>query len=60
MKEFEPTLYKQIEKSEISSTSFNLIQQGMEQMVERDSRFKSVRDGGIMMAEDRDCHIACP
>ena len=50
VKEFEPTLYKQIEKSEISSTSFNLIQQGMEQMVERDSRFKSVRDGGIKMA----------
>lgn len=50
VKEFEPTLYKQIEESEISSSSFDLIEEGMEQMVERDSRFKSVRDGGIQMA----------
>ncbi len=50
VKEFEPSLYKQIENDEISSSAFNLIQQGMEQMVERDTRFKSVRDGGIEMA----------
>ena len=50
VKKFDPTLYKQIEESEISSNTFSLLQQGMEQMVERDTRFKSVRDGGIRMA----------
>lgn len=50
IKEFEPSLYKQIEPSEISSSSFDLLQQGMEQMVERDKRFNSVREGGIQMS----------
>ena len=50
VKKFDPTLYKQIEESEISSNTFSLLQQGMEQMVERDTRFKSVRDRGIRMA----------
>lgn len=50
IKEFEPSLYKQISEDEISSYTFGLLQQGMEQMVERDKRFDSVREGGIQMS----------
>lgn len=50
IKEFEPSVYKQIDESEISSSTFDLIQRGMERMVERDNRFSSVRSGGIQMS----------
>ena len=48
IKEYEPEIYNQI--TEISESSFNLIHSGMNFMVERDTRFNSVRAGGIQMA----------
>ena len=48
IKEYEPEVYNQITK--ISESSFNLIHNGMNFMVEKDSRFDSVRAGGIQMA----------
>ena len=48
IKEYEPKVYNQI--TEISESTFNLIHNGMNFMVEKDSRFDSVRAGGIQMA----------
>ncbi len=48
IKEYEPKIYQQI--TEISENTFNLIHSGMNLMVETDSRFNSVRAGGIKMA----------
>ena len=48
IKEYEPEVYNQI--TEISESTFNLIHNGMNFMVEKDSRFDSVRAGGIQMA----------
>ena len=48
IKEYKPKVYNKI--SEISESTFNLIHNGMNFMVERDTRFDSVREGGIQMA----------
>lgn len=48
IKEYEPEVYNQI--TEISESTFNLIHSGMEFVVEKDSKFDSVRAGGIQMA----------
>lgn len=48
IEEYEPTIYKQID--EVSEGTFNLIHRGMNFMVERDSRFDSVRKAGVTMA----------
>ena len=50
LKEYKPTVYKKIKEDEISRSTFNLIQQGMNYMVQRDSRFDSVRKAGMKMA----------
>lgn len=50
LKEYEPSVYKQIEEDEISQSTFDLIHEGMNFMVERDSRFNSLRNGGVQMA----------
>lgn len=48
IKEFEPVVYNEI--TEISSSTFQLIHEGMNFMVSKDSRFKAVRDAGLQMA----------
>lgn len=48
VEKFESTVYKEI--TEVSQASFNLIHQGMIQMVQKDTRFNKVRAGGIEMA----------
>ena len=48
IKEYEPKVDNQI--TEISKSTFNLIHNGMNFMVEKDTRFNSVRQGGIQMA----------
>ncbi|MEE1315519.1 MAG: penicillin-binding transpeptidase domain-containing protein [Faecalimonas sp.] len=50
IKEYEPKVYKQISEEEIGQSTFNLLHQGMNFMVERDARFNSVRSGGVQMA----------
>lgn len=48
IKEYEPVIYNEI--TEISEETFNLIHDGMNFMVSKDSRFKAVRDAGLQMA----------
>lgn len=48
IKKFESNVYREI--TEISSNTFQLIHQGMKKMVERDTRFNSLRKDGIDMA----------
>ena len=48
IEEYQPTVYKQID--EVSQSTFNSIHQGMNFMVEKDSRFDSVRKAGVTMA----------
>lgn len=48
IEKFESTVYKEI--TEVSQASFDLIHQGMIQMVQKDTRFNKVRAGGIEMA----------
>jgi len=50
IKEYEPSIYKEIQEDEISQSTFNVIHEGMNFMVERDNRFTSVSKGGIQMA----------
>ncbi len=50
IKDYEPTIYKEIKDTEISSSTFALIHQGMKKMVERDARFESVRKKGMTMS----------
>ena len=48
IKKYEPSIYNQV--TEVSESTFNLVHQGMVDMVARDSRFQSVRAGGVTMA----------
>ena len=48
LEEYAPTVYNEID--EISESTFDFIHRGMNFMVERDTRFASVRQGGIDMA----------
>lgn len=48
--EYEPSIYKEISEEEISQNTFNLIHRGMNFMVERDTRFNSVRKAGMTVA----------
>lgn len=50
IKEYEPSVYNKISNAEISSSTFNLIHKGMNFMVEKDTRFNSVRAAGMQMA----------
>ena len=45
---YEPSVYNEV--TEVSQDTFNLVHQGMINMVEKDSRFKSLRDAGMQMA----------
>ena len=46
--DYEPSIYNEV--TEVSETTFNLVHQGMINMVAKDSRFKSLRDAGMQMA----------
>lgn len=48
VQQFDSTIYNEI--TEIKQSTFDLIHEGMIQMVEKDTRFNSVREGGIEMA----------
>ena len=48
--QYDAEVYKEISSEEISWSTFNLLHEGMKEMVKKDSRFNSVRDGGITMA----------
>lgn len=48
IKEYEPTVYNEI--TEVSENTFDLVHQGMKNMVARDSRFQSVRAAGVEMS----------
>lgn len=48
IEKYEPSIYNEI--TEISDSTFNLIHEGMNQMVAIDSRFDNVRDAGLQMA----------
>lgn len=48
IKDFQPKVAKQID--EVSGSTFDLIHQGMDQMVARDTRFNSVRSAGVQMS----------
>ena len=50
IKEYEPSVYKEIQEDEISQSTFNLIHNGMDYMVEKDTRFAKVRAAGLQMA----------
>ena len=50
LEQYDAEVYKDISSEEISWSTFNLLHDGMEEMVKKDSRFDSVRDGGITMA----------
>lgn len=50
VKEYEPSVYKQITEEEIGQGTFNLIHEGMNYMVSKDSRFDIVRKAGMQMA----------
>ena len=50
VKAYTPSIYNEIEEDEISQNTFDLIHQGMNYMVEMDSRFDSVRKAGMTMA----------
>lgn len=46
--DYEPSVYNEV--TEVSEDTFNLVHQGMVNMVKKDSRFKSLRDAGMTMA----------
>lgn len=46
--DYEPSIYNEVE--EVSEETFNLVHQGMINMVKKDSRFKALRDAGMQMA----------
>lgn len=46
--DYEPSIYNEV--TEVSENTFNLVHQGMINMVAKDSRFKSLRDAGMQMA----------
>lgn len=46
--DYEPSVYNQV--TEVSQHTYNLIHNGMEQMVNSDSRFNAVKAAGIQMA----------
>lgn len=48
LKEYKSTVYNEIK--DVSDATFDVVRQGMESMVERDARFKSVRAAGMKMA----------
>lgn len=50
IKEYEPSIYKEIGEDEISQSTFQLLHDGMNFMIERDERFNPVSDAGISMA----------
>lgn len=50
VKAYKPSIYNEIEENEISQYTFDLIHDGMNYMVEMDSRFDVVRDAGMNMA----------
>ena len=50
LEQYDTEVYKEISENEISWSTFNLLHEGMKEMVEKDSRFNSVREGGITMA----------
>lgn len=46
--DYEPSIYNEV--TEVSNETFNLVHQGMINMVAKDSRFKSLRDAGMQIA----------
>ena len=46
--DYEPSVYNKI--TDVNEGTFNLVHQGMINMVKKDSRFKSLRDAGMQMA----------
>lgn len=46
--DYEPSVYNEV--TEVSQDTFNLVHQGMINMVAKDTRFKSLRDAGMQMA----------
>ena len=50
LEQYNAEIYKEISNDEISWSTFNLLHEGMEEMVKKDSRFNAVRNGGITMA----------
>lgn len=46
--DYEPSVYNEV--TEVSQDTFNLVHQGMVNMVKKDSRFKTLRDAGMQMA----------
>lgn len=48
IQEYEPSIYNEV--TEVSQDTFNLVHQGMVNMVQKDSRFKTLRDAGMQMA----------
>ena len=50
LQEYEATVYNQITGSSISQSTFALIHEGMNFMVQKDARFNSVREAGMSMA----------
>jgi len=47
IKQYKPKLYNEV--TEVSQETFQLVHQGMQNMVARDSRFQSVRAAGLVM-----------
>ncbi len=48
IKEYKPSVYSEV--TEVSDSTFDLVHQGMKEMVARDSRFQSVRAAGLEMS----------
>lgn len=48
IKEYEPTVYNEI--TEVDESTFNLVHEGMSQMVAKDSRFAKLREAGMTIA----------
>ena len=46
--DYEPSIYNNV--TDISGETYNLVHQGMIEMVKKDSRFKSLRDAGMQIA----------
>ncbi len=46
--EYQPSIYNEV--VDVSENTFNIVHQGMQSMVARDSRFKSLRDAGMTIA----------
>ena len=46
--DYEPSVYNEV--TEVSEDTFNLVHQGMINMVKKDSRFKALRDAGMQIA----------